>query len=384
METPDTINEKKSRSEQIRTLLDEGKTMREIAAETGYRSVTALYTYCRRHNILPPRVRAAQKNDWRIVWYYKKGRSAKSIQRLMGLPNIGYVYSVLKRENVKLRPPLRYRSKEKAAIRLYEQGKETKEIAWMLDTTRVTVLHYIKKNHIPLRPRSYRKQKVVELYDEGKNPDEITGILGYKDVMTVIQYLREAGRIPTKKKPPQERRENYILSLYRQGIAPVEIQRLLGYQRLKVVLDYLIEHGEISPPPKKQKRREKIVLLYNEGKTVEEITEILGYKTSATVQKCLKRNQIKPETKMQKMGKRIVELHNEGKTVEEIAQILGYKNGTVKKHLKECGITPLTEQQKKREKILELYRAGVAPRIIAKTLNMNPSTLGNYLYKKDT
>ncbi len=240
-----------------------------------------------------------------------------------------------------------------------------------------------------------RRKKVVRLYKEGKNKDEISKELGVS-VSTIdkdIKYLIAKGLIEdqeTKKKTIQDRREK-VLVLYNQGNTLIKIAEELGVSINTVYKDvgFLRETGRIKGKVNKREekvniRRERVAKLYKEGKTEKEIAEILGISFN-TVQKdityLIKNGIIEPKITIRR--KKVARLYEEGKNKVEISKELGVSVSTVNKDIKyliENGFIEDQETKKKtiqdrREKVLVLYNQGNTVIKIAEELGVSTNTV---------
>lgn len=204
-----------------------------------------------------------------------------------------------------------------------------------------------------------RPKKILPLLQEGKTVREVAELLGYVSPNSVYCYIHQhklrekttitpapkRGRPPLPPKPPK----------------PPKIPKPPKLPKPKKIV--------LPPPPK---RSEQIVPLFLQGKTVEEIQEILHYKVRASVCNHLRshnfsvpalprgrKKKIKPPTPAQppvchspektvssakrislrQRARRIIPLYKQGETVEGIAARLDL---SVKTSFTGCNFTALS------------------------------------------
>jgi len=121
-----------------------------------------------------------------------KGMSINQISKLEGMPSADTMYRWINN-----RPKKKRMSEEdkKMIVELYNQGKNTVEIAKMLGRHDTTIGDYLKS--INLKPRNVKmyfsnqdKERIIELYNDGLSTKKIGEIYGVTD-KTIAKILKE-------------------------------------------------------------------------------------------------------------------------------------------------------------------------------------------------
>ena len=200
-----------------------------------------------------------------------------------------------------------------------------------------------------------RREEIARLYNEGKETNEIAEELGiskqivYQDIRILIEEKRIVKRERkrgTKSKNAEKskqiaKRREEIARLYNEGKTVKEISEELGvtiatvYNAIKVLeAEEKIERHKVrrkKNTAKVAKRREEIARLYNKGKEANEIAEELGISKQIVYQDIRILNEEKrivkrergTRSKSTKRREEIARLYNEGKEADEIAEELG-------------------------------------------------------------
>ena len=241
--------------------------------------------------------------------------------------------------------------RRKKVLELNKKGNTNTKIAEILGISEGTVRNDLKKlaeeGEIIKKNKSEKKRqtqeerrtKVLELKEEGKTNKEIAKILGTSE-MTVGKDIKELEKqgIPVKKS--LEKRKNQILTLNKEGKSNKEIAEMLGISigQISYIIKQLKDQGEnIKKNPTKEKkqireeRRAKILQLKLEGKTHQQIAEILGISTTTIYKdiKKLKSQNVTVGSIKQERRAKVLELNAKGKTNREIGAILGISMTTV-------------------------------------------------------
>ena len=273
-----------------------------------------------------------------------------------------------------------------------------------------------------------RREEIARLYNEGKETNEIAEELGiskqivYQDIRILIEEKRIVKRERkrgtksknTEKSKQIAKRREEIARLYNEGKTVKEISEELGvtiatvYNDIKVLVEEKRivkntkrrtqdEKPEETKGRKKEiqkrvaKRREEIARLYNEGKTVKEISEELGV-TMATVYNAIKvleaeekieRHKVRRKKNTAKVAKRreeIARLYNKGKEANEIAEELGISKQIVyqdirilieEKRIVKRERGTRSKSTKRREEVARLYNEGKEADEIAEELGIS-------------
>ena len=256
-----------------------------------------------------------------------------------------------------------------------------------------------------MKKKEERKEKVLELYNEGINIVEIAESTGVSTstVNRYIKELKEEGRIKVKK---NRLKKEKTLELYDKGIKIVEIAESLEISTSTVsrYIKELKEEGKIQKRKKvknrrknskKEENREKILELYNLELKYGEIADRLDISVS-TVNRSIKelkkggKIQKRKNLKRQENKERTLELYNLGLQYEEITEILGVSIRTVNQYIKELKEegriqkrkNPKRKNSKKeenKEKTLKLYNLEMQGKEIAESLEISAATVSNYI-----
>ncbi|MCI8443755.1 MAG: HTH domain-containing protein [Clostridia bacterium] len=193
---------------------------------------------------------------------------------------------------------------------LYEEGKTNQEIANILKVSKQTVandIYYLKGRGEITGKIEERREKVKELYKAGKTSQEIADILGIskQTVKNDIYYLRKQGEITGKeRKEIIEKRREKVKELDKQGNKK-ESKR---YKRIKLYIRECIKQGEIQQAIDYAKSHENSMhLTENEQKKMKEFIQ---------------------QTEL-KQVKTILELCEVGKTQREILEITKFSEGLI-------------------------------------------------------
>lgn len=198
--------------------------------------------------------------------------------------------------------------------------------------------------------RNNRKRKVAELYNQGKSVKEIENTLGIPrcTIYSYIKELKTEGKIKNiesnKKSEIKERREK-IIELYNQGKTVLEMTEILGRSQTTIRSDIRtlkatgkIKAGKNKKEEKLTQRRERIIEIYNQGKSIKEISDMFGVSTSTTYRDIndmifegkIEERKSSVEIEKDKRREQVGKLYNQGKSISEIANLLGIKKETAK------------------------------------------------------
>ena len=258
------------------------------------------------------------------------------------------------KEEGKIKVISRKERKEKV-LELFNEGAEIEEIAKRLDVAVVTINKYIKElideGKVQKRERKNikkeeRKKKTLELYNEGANIEEIAKRLNISDV-TIYKYIKELGKEGKiqrreRKKIKKEEKKKKTLELYNKGIKDIAERVGVSTETINTYIKELEGEGKVQrrKKNKKEENKEKTLELYNQGIHIEEIAKRLNM-SHVTINKYIR------------------ELEKEGKVQKR-------KERNIKK-------------KENKEKTIELYNEGIDIKEIAKRLNTSHVTINKYI-----
>ena len=297
-------------------------------------------------------------------------------------------------------------------IQWYNEGLSQREMAQRLGITKSVVARYIdilakegivkEWSETESEKLEQQLEKTIWLYNRGTSNDEIAKILGVSNstVGNYISKLKAEGRIPQKKPESIQRREMYdkIVELYYKGFTQEEMAKELGKSKeyINSCIVKLRKKGllkESRPVSIKEKRLlTEIVILYEEGKTTEEISERLKISTSAIENRIAKlkaegRIIGKLELNRQKRSElleKIRLLYNAGHTTEKISKDLGIPPNSVQSYisaLRRQGVLVYKVKIKSKrleeryKLIIKLYNDGVSISEMARKIGVSEGTI---------
>jgi len=284
----------KEKHPQIIQLYKAGQTCKEIAKEFGCLS-TCIYKILRKHDVKmrPPNSPGKYSEDIcrKMVDLYKQGHTSKSIVARFGcctktLNRIFDEYDIERRLTL-FQPRYTAQDHQRMAS-MYEQGKSLLEIAEEIGCVPTTVNRILNEQGIetpPIPPRRFitqaEREMIVNLYQQGKSHSEIATKIGCVP-QTIGKILRKLN-IPIRVQGPDAYcadDQQKMADLYENGMSLGQIA--VGFDcGTGTVIQILRKHGiKIRPlgfksqvPPKK---REKMLTLYKEGYSGDEIAAKFG------------------------------------------------------------------------------------------------------------
>ena len=184
-----------------------------------------------------------------------------------------------------------------------------------------------------------------------------------------------------------ERREK-VLKLYESGKYIKEIAQILGVGHRAIERDISALKRQNRITKTRQKFRQgRVKKLYEEGKSLEEIANIENVTTTAIkkdIRELAGRGQIQPrnkfrERRMKERQQLVMRLYNEGKSVSAIAALIGVSNKVIYKDIQrlkqENKIESGIREQKRQEQIVILYSEGKTIREIAQEMQVSMCTV---------
>lgn len=395
----------------------------------------------------------------RIVELYRQGVTKNDIAKILNASSTKVKTALGKLENIDEIEAEHIKNASRTIINdeiidkmveLYKKGDTAAQIGLALGCSELTVARNLKtlenwkdireehvQNYNKINQQNgkvtiitqEKKDKMVELYAQGLSANKIAKILNCGET-TVARYiskqpnkdeLEEAHKANSEIKPISKDIEKEIIELYKQGKSSFEIEKLLGIgsYRISNLLRNNENWAEIEAENLSnrkisiitQEKIDKMVELYVQGKSTEEIAEIIKCDQS-TVRKHIFSQENKEELiklhneNIQVRDKKeaiiitperldkIIELYKSGKSYKQISEIIGCNQSTVKRKLvkldnyEELKIENLKNTTKKIvtpkdvEKMVELFRQGENVKNIAKTLGYDATTINKYLEKQ--
>ena len=427
------IEEIESRRKKVARLYNEGKSNKEIEEELGlsdstvYRDIKVLIE----EGVIEARTEKRDETRRKVARLYIEGKSYKEIAEELGMSmgTVKYDLMFLKKSGMlgdssRRKNKSEINARREKVARLYKEGKKPKRISEELGVPIQIVeydLKYLKKKGVlemtskkVAQEIARRRKEVARLYNEGKNAKEISEELGmsYYTICRDIKELIKKGMLEKRDRKIHDidgkiaERRDEVARLYREGKTKKGIAEELGVSAFTIYQDIkaLEEQGIIEARTKKSDRRREVARLYNEGKSYKEIAEELGLSIGAITYDvtCLKENGMlkysmksKKESEINARKEKVARLYNEGKSTKEIAEELKVDVSTVRSYirdLKKAGIIVDDEQQngedngskmtkkmvntlvgERNEKIKKLYEEGLTMAEVAKRVNLTPS-----------
>ena len=414
------------RREEVARLYNEGKTAKEIAEEIGvsiqivYQDIHILVEEKRivkreRKSLTrskkTKRIEQVAKRREEVVRLYNEGKTVDEISKKIGV-SIATIYSDIKvlveektivkntRRRTQDEKPEKTKGRKKEiqkraakrreeVARLYNEGKNVKEIAEELGVTIVTVYNDIKvleaeekiERHKIKRKKNTakltkRREEIARLYNEGKTPKEIAEKLGisltvvYRDLKEleneekIKRRKREVGERKRKNSnSPKINKSKKIEELFSKGKSYGEIADELDMSIIDV-MRYLQQIKDVKEEKRiNGDRKTNVKILYEEGKKISDIAKKLNI-SEVLVREDLLSFGIIPDLGI--VSKRQEEKPEE-QTLEEKTK--NERALTDKKELL-TSENRLLVIKERREKVAKLYDEGIEDDEIARTLNI--------------
>ena len=160
----------------------------------------------------PKKVHLSEKDLAKIFLLFQSGHTGEEIAEIFKVP-FYVIYNFLKEYDIASRPT-KFTGKldvddcEKL-IRLYKEGFTLKEVGDKIGVNPSTVLDYLKRFGIEIRPRGIPSQlnendiaKMIDLYQKGHTAQEVGAKCGVNP-STVLDYLKRFG---IERRPSHPRR----------------------------------------------------------------------------------------------------------------------------------------------------------------------------------
>lgn len=184
-----------------------------------------------------------------------------------------------------------------------------------------------------------------------------------------------------------ERREK-VLKLYESGKHIKEMAQILGvgHRAIERDISALKSQNRITKT-RQEFRQERVKKLYEEGKFLEEIADIENVTTTAIkkdIRELAERGQIQPrnrfrEIRMKERQQIVMRLYNEGKSVSAISALIGVSNKLIYKDIQklkqENKIESGIRKQKRQEQTVILYSEGKSITEIAQEMQVSMCTV---------
>lgn len=168
--------------------------------------------------------------------------------------------------------------------KLLDENVSESVIADILSISEETVIAVSKDEYLPSKIRASEKRKIEKLFDEGNNITEISKMVNrpYSSIAKVLEGKREV----TVRKSPKDRRKE-IKALLREGKSIDEISEILKLTKFRI--RFLL--GVIEKQPRLTKEEKETILnLYSKGINGLEISKVIN-RPNSTVYRFLHRIQ---------------------------------------------------------------------------------------------
>ena len=261
-------------------------------------------------------------------------------------------------------------------------------------------------------------KEIIKLYNQGLRGQEIADKIGLS-INTVRRYmviLRKEGRLPqsTRKKVQKrkytkkeiEEQNERIIEQYNKNISVKKIAENIGVPEGTVFnrIKNLILLGRLNKRPnlqqKADQRRQRIIELYKQGVSVEEMSNNLAVSKntiSKYISELISTGEIVPKPKeispeMKEKYRKILKWRKQGLNAEEMAKRLKCSKATVFnyiKALKEIGVIPYNERERvtveeleqENIDIIKWYQQGLIAKEIAENLGLKLNTVNCRIYE---
>ena len=342
---------------------------------------------------LIPRKQRLIRNQ-KIIDLFKKGTTVPKIAPVFKITEES-VRIILKKNGFSPRNVLKVRNNKIVAF--YKKGKSIESIAKEIKLSIFSVKNILIKYGIYVSVKSERNKKIVDLYTHGKTMVEISKSMdvGYYTVKAILikNGVYKSKLLP---KPLLIKRNNKIIELYKKGYNLNQIAIPLNIDR-ESARQVLIKKGIYKYPglynESKIKRNNEIIELYNNGKTLKEISEIVKL-SYYPVKNLLKNKGLYISHKLTndlaiKRNKEIFKLYKSGKSPANIAEKMNLEYNSVRGILIKAGIYNFnaprdrSKYEKRNKKIVKLYQSGKSLRFIAEVVDLNPLSVRDVLIKQN-
>lgn len=400
-----------------------------------------------------------QKRVDRIVELYTQGKTKSEISKILGTTEQIVIQKLKKLENIEIIDAEHIKNTSRTIvtddliekmIELYKEGNTAEQIGKIFGCSELTVSRRLKKleNWQDIKEehtQNYNKTnqgtgkrtiiteetlaKIVELYKQGLSAKKIGEIVncGETTVARCISKQSNKAELEIEHKANSTIRtitkeeEKNIAELYKQGKSLGEISKItnLGPERVLSNLKKQDNWEEIEKEHTKNKKLtvirqelvDKMVELYKQGKSINEIANILGCGESSVSRHITKQEnkdeliKSNKENSPQKEIKeatiitpdrlnQIIELFKNGKSFKEISLEIGCNQTTVARKLRKLENWKELEKENIKnsprtiittdtvEKMVELFKQGKSANAIANILHCNPTTVLDYIEKQ--
>lgn len=221
------------------------------------------------------------------------------------------------------------------------------------------------------------RNKIIKVnIQEGKTAHEIEALLGVERSV-ILSVAKEQG---LELKTEASKKKEKILALDAEGKNQLEIAKILGIPQSNVSYYLVKEKGKRNrtTPEEKKERDREVISLYQSGKSVREISDMLGY-VEGTIYKILKDNNVKNnqvQVLAEERHKLVIAYYKEGKKLREIAKLTNYSMTAVHRILVDNKVIrkPRAVRSDRNSKVLELYHKGIATKEILETVGISMTT----------
>lgn len=334
------------------------------------------------------------KRNQKIIDLYKKGKSIQKIAPLFKLTEES-VRVILKNVGMSSRNTLKLRNNK--IIALYKKGKSIENISKEIKLGEFSVRSVLVKSGDYVSEKSVRNKKIVDLYLHGKTMVEISKSMdvGYYTVKGVL-VKNDVYKSKLLPKPLLIKRNKKIIELYKKGYNLNQIAIPLNIDR-ESARQVLIKHGIYKYPglynEEKIKRNAEIVELYNNGKTVKEISEIvkLSYYPikNLLINKGLYVSHKLTNELAVKRNKIIFKLYKSGISPSRIAERMNLEYSSVRGILIKASLYKFnaprdrSRNEKRNKIIVKLYESGKSLKSIAEKMDLSSVSIRDILIKQN-
>lgn len=244
-----------------------------------------------------------QRNDY-IIEQYKNGRSTNQIADELNI-NSGTVYFALKKNNIEIKSRKNFdghiEDKVDVIVRMYKNGMSAYKISKESGISQPTVLRCLKKQGFDLSSKSKRDNnnllkdkfdQVLELYNKGKNCNQISKILGHNR-HHIKQLLEKNGHIVKNACIKYDVDETFFEKIDNQNKAymlgffytdgnnggnhiKIQLQKEDSYilERFAELMGYTGPLSQIPPPKKFPHRKSQVEFRVTRTKLADQLTKL--------------------------------------------------------------------------------------------------------------
>lgn len=386
-------------AKQIQIYLDQGKSVKEIEVLLGISNSHA-YGIIRQYNLTPPKMNPEkQALISKTVELRGQGNSQESIARIL---NIGQttVSKYLKLAGIDCQKPRLSTIKRNQEIyQLRQQGKSYAELAELYDVTISNISRIIRllserdgviKGMGLIKDCKKEFNRNIAVRRELKQGVSMHTIaIQYNLSSKIVERYQDDNYYKNKQEKLLAKIKDLesILADYMNGMTITDIAKKRGdtrqgiHRKIKAI-GVPKTRGGIEV--KKQNKKEQVKTLYQEGKSAEEVSQIVGLSISAINAYARSMGfSFEDNTKSKKLETQVLELFTKkGKRALEIEKILGVNRKTIYRILNKHNIhTRLTkaEREARNKEICHLHIKGVTKEELSKRFGLSANSINKIL-----